>query len=132
MAWPQIQTARPRYSSTQNGTGSTLHSIKMRASVRDLLISKENLEIASLDIMYNRIIESHFNFLSLLLQRWVGAFLGGGVGGFVGLGVADVVDAALLLHVLRPPQPDARQPAAGRLMGGLSEVCSDEHWGDIH
>ena len=49
----------------------------------------------------------------LLLQRWVSAVLGGGVGGVNVVRVEDVVDAALLLHVLRPPQQDAHQPAAG-------------------
>ena len=58
---------------------------------------------------------TNLTFLLFLipLQRWVSAFLGGGFGGVV-FGVEDVVDAALLLHVLRPPQQDAHQSAAGQ------------------
>ena len=58
---------------------------------------------------------TNLTFLPFLLplQRWVGAVLGGGFGGFV-FGVEDVLDAALLLHVLRPPQQDAHQSAAGQ------------------
>ena len=95
----------------------------MRVSVRDL-VSKENLKSVSLDITESSNLTFKLSFPPL--QRWVSAFLGGGFGGVVGLGVADVVDAALLLHVLRPPQPDAHQPAAGRFIFGSLRMNSED------